>query len=361
MLNRRRMLALSFVGMVSLLESATLAGCLRADDQDADPSAPGSTTPGSDGQPTELNTLSTFLFDTYIEIRALCGQEVLDALNERLIFFERIFSRTREGSDIFLINSANGAPVEVHEETATLIRQARVFSELSGGLFDITIGAVSGLWDFKEGVLPSEDALAEAVTHVDYRAIELTDATGGTDGTGGTVTLTDPAARLDLGGIAKGYAADEMARLLRDAGCKSALINLGGNVYALGLKPDGSPWSVGIQDPLRERGTLKAVMPAEDLSVVTSGPYERSFERDGVLYHHILDPRTGYPVQTDLASATIISELSVEGDALTTCCFLLGLEASRTLVRSRPGIQALLVDTDGEATLTDDAMTIELL
>jgi thiamine biosynthesis lipoprotein len=355
------MLALSFVGMVSLFESATLTGCLQTTGQDADastdPSADlttGSTNPAISNtteQAAEQKILSAFLFDTYIEIKALCEQDVLDSLNERLIFFENSFSRTREGSDIYRINTSGGAPTEVCEETAFLINQARIFSELSGGLFDITIGAVSSLWDFKEGIIPDEAVLAEAVTHVDFRAIEVSDT---------TVTLTDPAACLDLGGIAKGYAADEMARMLREARCESALINLGGNIYALGLRPDASPWSVGIQDPLQERGALKAVVPACDLSVVTSGPYERSFERDGVRYHHILDPRTGYPVQTDLASTTIISERSVEGDALTTCCFLLGLEASRELMQSRPDIQALFVDENGEATLTDDA-EVELL
>jgi thiamine biosynthesis lipoprotein len=355
MLTRRRALALSLVGMLSLFETTALAGCLQSSQAEptppTDPSADPTTSSTTTNQLLEPNILSTFLFDTYIEIKALCEQSVLDSLNERLVFFENIFSRTREGSDIYLINAAGGAPVDVHEETAFLIDQARVFSELSGGLFDITIGAVSSLWDFKEGIVPSEAVLAEAVTHVDYRAIEL-------DGT--TVTLADPAARLDLGGIAKGYAADEMARMLRDAGCESALINLGGNIYALGLKPDGTSWSVGIQDPLRERGSLKAVVSARDLSVVTSGPYERSFEQDGQRYHHILDPHTGYPVQTDLESATIISERSVEGDALTTCCFLLGREAAYDLVESRPAVQALLVDNAGEAIMTDDTL-IELL
>jgi thiamine biosynthesis lipoprotein len=359
MLSRRRVLALSVAGALSLLGGPALAGCSRASQTGSENPAdsPSSTGSGSDPgsgsapQPAEQLTLSTFLFDTYIEIKALCEQPVLDDLNERLIFFEDIFSRTREGSDVFKLNNADGAPVEVHEETAALISQSLVFSELSGGLFDISIGAVSGLWDFKEGVVPDEAVLAEAVTHVDYRGIEVN---------GSTVTLADPAARLDLGGIAKGYAADEAARLLREAGCESALINLGGNVYALGLKPDGSSWKVGIQDPQQARGTLKAALPTRDLSVVTSGPYERSFEAEGVRYHHILDPRTGYPVQTDLESATILSALSVEGDALTTCCFLLGREAAWELVLSRPDVQALLVDAAGEVLLTDDTM-VELL
>ncbi|MDR2587129.1 MAG: FAD:protein FMN transferase [Coriobacteriales bacterium] len=346
-LSRRHALALSVVGVLSLLGGGALAGCSRAADAEGEPSADPEQEPASPTQPAELKVFSTFLFDTYIEIKAACDQALLDRLNERLIFFENTFSRTREGSDIFTLNMAGGAPVEVHEETAALISQSLVFSELSGGLFDISIGAVSSLWDFKEGILPDATVLAEAVTHVDYRGIEVN---------GTTITLADPAARLDLGGIAKGYAADEMVRLLREGGCESALINLGGNVYALGLKPDGTPWSVGVQDPQQPRGTLKAVTAAHDLSVVTSGPYERGFEQDGVFYHHILDPRTGYPVQTDLASATIFSDLSCEGDALTTCCFLMGQTAALKLVRARPGVDALLVDLNGEVLMTDDTI-----
>jgi thiamine biosynthesis lipoprotein len=335
--------------MLGLLGSGALAGCSRALETEEEPTdaeqeplfAP----------PAELKTFSTFLFDTYIEIKAACDQALLDHLNKRLIFFEETFSRTREGSDIFRLNAAGGAAVEVHEETAALISQALVFSELSDGLFDISIGAVSSLWDFKEGVVPDAAVLAEAVTHVDYRGIEVS---------GSTVTLADPAAKLDLGGIAKGYAADEMVRLLHESSCESALVNLGGNVYALGLKPDGTSWNVGIQDPHQPRGTLKAVTAARDLSVVTSGPYERGFELDGVFYHHIIDPRTGYPVQTDLASATILSGLSCEGDALTTCCFLMGQTAALELVRSRSGVDALLVDLNGEVLMTDNTIA-ELL
>jgi thiamine biosynthesis lipoprotein len=319
---------------------------------DTSPSDEDSGGNGADGGQTgELLSFSAFLFDTYIEVRAVCEQALLDSMGERLAYFEERFSRTREGSDIYRLNTAGGAPTEVSVETADLINQSLECSALSDGLFDISIGAVSELWDFKEGIVPSPDVLAEAVSHVDYRAIEVT---------GTTVTLGDSAARLDLGGIAKGYAADEMARMLRDADCQSALIDLGGNIFALGYKPDGEPWSVGIQDPFLERGALKAIVAAHDLSVVTSGPYERSFELDGTRYHHILDPRTGYPVQTDLASASIISTLSIDGDALTTCCFLLGREAAYRLAEERPGVDALLVGEDGSISLTDDTLA-ELL
>ncbi|MDR3037641.1 MAG: FAD:protein FMN transferase [Coriobacteriales bacterium] len=290
--------------------------------------------------------LTEFLFDTVIEITAYCDQELLEAARERLTYFEQIFSRTREGSDIWTLNTAAGATVEVHPETAEVIAQALPFCELSDGLFDITIGTITSLWDFNDAVVPDPGELARALLHIDYRKVLVE---------GNTVTLADPEAKLDLGAIAKGYIADDIAALLRAGGCASANINLGGNVYVLGNKPDGSPWNVGIQDPLQGRGTVMGRVSVSDTSVVTSGPYERSFELDGVFYHHILDPRTGYPAQTDLASVSIISDSSAEGDALTTTTFLLGKAAALALVEARPSAQAVFVDNNGSVVTTNDA------
>jgi thiamine biosynthesis lipoprotein len=285
----------------------------------------------------EPATLTDFLFDTVIDITAYCDQALLDEAHQRLVYFEDIFSRTREGSDIYRLNEAGGVPVEVHPETADIITIALPYCELTGGLFDITIGAVTCLWDFKEGVVPDQRELEQALPHIDYRTIAV-------DGT--RVTLADPLAKLDLGAVAKGYIADDIAALLRAGGCESANINLGGNVYVLGSKPDGSPWNVGIQDPFEARGSLRGYVSVSDSSVVTSGPYERSFERAGAVYHHILDPRTGYPVQTDLASTSIISENSAEGDALTTTTFLLGSKQALALIETRPHLQGIFIDAE---------------
>ena len=156
---------------------------------------------------------------------------------------------------------------------------------------------------------------------------------------------------MDLGAVAKGYIADRLAAVLRDNGVTSALINLGGNIYALGDK-DGADWKIGIQSP-RDGTALAATVRVQNKSVVTSGIYERGFEQDGVWYHHILDPKTGRPVQNGLASVTIVSDSSAEGDALATACFVLGEEKGIELIRRMPGVQALFIREDGTQTRTE--------
>ena len=234
--------------------------------------------------------------------------------------------------------------MEVSEETARCIEASLAYSKASDGLFDISIGAVSSLWDFVEGVKPDDDAIEEAVTHVDYRAISV-------DGT--TVTLADPDAMLDLGGIAKGFITDDLVSMLREAGCKSAMLSLGGNVYVLGESFRGDDWNVGVQDPNGTANDVIASIPARDKSLVTSGLYERSFTVGDVLYYHILDPRTGYPVKTDLASASIVSDSSTDGDAYSTTLFLMGHDKAMELLNSDERFSGLLVDMNDTATASD--------
>lgn len=346
MITRKQFFTVSAAGALSLVLPSALLGC--TDPSTTDPDAGGTSSAEGSG---EYATTTTFLFDTVIEIQADCDQAILDEAKERMLYFENTFSKSIEGSDIYAINHANGAPTEVSKETAELIEIALGYGEASNGLFDISIGGVVDLWDFQEGVIPDPDVLAEAVTHVDYRKVVL-------EGT--TVTLLDPLAQIDLGGIAKGYIADDVAKLLRNEGCTSAFINLGGNVYALGGKADGSAWRVGLQDPNSARGAVLGVVPSIDRSVVTSGINERSFTEDGVTYHHLLDPTTGMPAQNGLASATIISELSVDGDAFTTITFLMGEEKAKEFLEGYPEMQWLFVDTDGKVTNSPD-LEVELL
>lgn len=315
-----------------------LSGCANSSTDDAGSAQQSA----SEAQASEkVQTRTLFVFDTVVQLSAQCSPELMDQLAERCEYFERTLSRTVEGSDIWNINCAGGAPVEVSEETAQIIRQALEYSEASDGLFDITIGAVSSLWDFSAGTRPSDEELAAALPHVDYHAVRV-------EGT--TVTLTDPEAKLDLGGIAKGFIADDLARLLRENGCENASLSLGGNVYVLGESYDGDAWNVGVQDPNGSSQSVIASIPARDASVVTSGLYERSFEEGGVLYHHILDPRTGMPVETDLVSASIVSASSTDGDAYSTILFLLGHDKALELVESDERFQALLVDDAGNVT-----------
>ena len=359
MITRKKFLTFTATGALAMILPSALIGCgnetstgASGGDDLPDTDLGNSNTGAPSGEKApKYNTLTTFLFDTVIEIQANCEQRVLDEAEQRLIFFENTFSKTLEGSDIYAVNHAQGNPVEVHEETAKLIEIALEYGRLSDGLFDISIGGVVDLWDFINGVIPDPEKLAEALLHVDYRNVVLE---------GKTVTLLDPLAQIDLGGIAKGYIADDIARLLRNEGCTSAFINLGGNVYALGAKDDGSAWRVGLQDPNDARGTIIGVVPAKDYSVVTSGINERSFSKDGVTYHHLLDPSTGMPAQNGLASATIVSELSVDGDAFTTMTFLMGEEEARHFLEGHPDKKWLFVDTEGSISNSPD-LEVEIL
>lgn len=286
-------------------------------------------------------------FDTVVTV-TLYGTDDTDVLEGALKLcqsYDSLFSRTVEGSDVYRINHAKGETVAVNSETLTLIRQSIVYSQLTDGAIDITIGPVKDLWDFSsaeknadESALPDKAALSEALNHVDYRCITYDEAAS-------TVTLTDPEAQIDLGFIAKGYIADRIKEYLLSRGITGAIINLGGNILTLGSKPDGSPFFIGVEKPF-ESGTSVGVLSVTDKSVVTSGVYERYFQIDDVLYHHILDPKTGYPVSNDLLSVTIISDSSMEGDALSTTCLMLGLRDGQALIDSLEGIDAVFITKD---------------
>ena len=293
-----------------------------------------------------LVSRTVFAFDTVVTLKAACDERLMQALCDRCMQFESLFSRTIATSDIGRINAARGAAVEVAPETADLIEKALRYCEESAGRFDITIGAVSSLWDFKKGIIPEPSAIEAAVQHVGYSRVHVD---------GSTVRLSDPDAKLDLGGIAKGYIADDLCKMLVDGGCASGFVNLGGNVRTVGVRPDGTPWRVGVQDPNDERGTVVGVVDSRGSSVVTSGLYERSFEQDGNRYWHILDPKTGYPAQTDLVSATVFSSASIDGDGYTKPLFMMGLDEACSWIAAKDGIEALLIGADGRAVQTDGA------
>lgn len=284
-------------------------------------------------------TQTIFAFDTVVTVTAWCDQSLLDEIVERCAYFDDTLSPFIAGTDLANINAAGGEPVEVHDTTADLIAKALVYCEKSDGKLDITIGAVSLLWDFVEGVKPDDAVIQAALPHIDYHLVEVD---------GNTVTLLDPEAKIDLGAVAKGYIADDLAQILHDGGCESAFIDLGGNVYVIGAKPDGSPWNIGVQDPNDNRGTVIGSVHVENQSVVTSGLYERVFEEGGVQYYHILDPKTGYPVETDLVSSSIVSAKSLDGDAYSTILFLEGSEGALETVEATPEIEAILIDRDGK-------------
>ncbi len=296
-------------------------------------------TAGCAGAEVKKQSVVGFYLDTVITLTAYVEDAGLlqDALEE-CGRYERMLSRTIEGSDVWRVNHAQGRPVEVGDETIEILETALQVSELSGGAFDVSIAPVSTLWDFTSGAaaLPDAGEIADAAARVDYRQISID---------GNIVTLPD-GMMIDLGGIAKGYIADAVKNWLAERGVASAILSFGGNIVAIGLKPDGSPWKVGIQDIDRATGEYMLVAENRGGSTVTSGIYERGFELDGVRYHHILDTDTGWPVQNELASVTIFSESSMWGDALATAAFALGTEAGTALIDGLDGIEAVFIARD---------------
>ena len=301
---------------------------------------------GGCARPEEVQT-TVFHFDTVCTMGGLMDQGVLDEAKRMCERFEQLFSRTILTSDVARVNAAQGVPVRVDYRTVDLVRKALEYCEASDGLFDITIGAVSELWDFTKGVVPAKEQVKRALPHVGWERVRVDDE---------TITLEDPRARLDLGGIAKGYIADQLIERFERRGVTSAFVNLGGNVKVLGAKADGTPWHVGVRDPEDEAGTnVVARVATTGGSLVTSGLYERCFEHDGKRYWHILDPRTGYPVQTDIVSASIFSQESIDGDGYTKPLFMLGERDALDFMAAHPGLQALLVRQDGTIVTTESS------
>ena len=202
---------------------------------------------------------------------------------------------------------------------------------VSGGLVGVTGGSAVRRGNFHEGAVPGRAEVGRALAHVDWRALRVSEA----GGPGGSwAQLADPQAAVDVGGIAKGWIADRLSARLAEHGLDSFVVNLGGNVMARGQKPDGSPWRVGLQDP-RDQGSPLGAVTVRDASAVTSGVYERCFERDGVFYHHILDPKTGFPVETDAAGATVVARRSIDAEGYSTTLLALGHERGLAFARQR--------------------------
>lgn len=298
-------------------------------------------------KPEEPITATAFKLNTVVKVTIYDSQDE-KILQDALALcdkYEKIFSRTRTDSEIYLLNEGK-LPQEdgyyiLSEECAELIEKGLYYSELSGGAFDITIEPLSSLWDFTSGEkqIPDPQTLAEAQKHVGYEKVELK---------GNKIRFQEDGMGLELGAIAKGYIADKIKEFLISEGVESAVIDLGGNVLCIGARPDGEAFRVGIQKPFADRNETVATAGIRDRSVVSSGIYERYFEKDGKLYHHILNPKSGYPYENGLTAVTILSDESVDGDGLSTVCFALGLEKGLELINSLPDTQAVFITEDGE-------------
>jgi thiamine biosynthesis lipoprotein len=256
-----------------------------------------------------------------------------------------------QGTALDRINQNAGIQaVAAPEELLEVLERARYFAELSGGAFDPTVGPLVRLWDIggENPRVPAAAEIQEALSLADWRDLRI-------DREAGTVFLRRPGQSLDLGAIAKGYAADRAAAILRARSADRAVIDLGGNIFALGERAGGESWRIGVQDPLGERGDHLGVLRIKDQSVVTSGVYERYFEEGGLRYHHILSTVDGYPVRNGLLSVTIIADQSIDADALSTAVFALGLERGLALVESQPHAEAVFVREDRTVVLSSAA------
>ena len=285
-----------------------------------------------------------FAMDTVMQLRAH-GPEAEAALSQaeaEIYRLEGELSCREEHAALAWLNKAGGGTADA--ETAALLQTALTLCEKTGGAYDPALGALSQAWGFSTGAyrVPEQDALAEAMQESGAGLVQL-------DGT--SVKLTN-GAQLDLGGIAKGYAAGRVRAILQDAGVTSAIISLGGNVAAVGTKPDGSAWTVGLQDPDDPEAYFGTVS-IEDACVVTSGAYQRYFEEDGVRYHHILDPVTGCPAESGLKSVSVVAKDDTLADALSTALFVMGLDAGAEFQkRSGLSFEAVFVTDDNTVWIT---------
>lgn len=290
-----------------------------------------------------------YIYDTVVTIKVFgdkVQQSNMDYIQQMLERMDMEFSRTKEGGEVYAVNQAAGKDaVVVSDETMDVVKQSIKYAEEMDGLFDPTIGPLVDLWAIGDGgeLVPPEADIAAATSLTNYKDVIIDDAAK-------TVKLTKEGMILDLGGIGKGYAADRIAEYLKEEGLDSAMINLGGSsIIALGTKPGGAQWNIGLQDPDQTRGTQLGTIKITDEVIDASGIYERFFMQDNVRYHHILDPRTGFPAQNGLKSITIMSPNATDADALSTGVFLMGLEEGLAYLEALPGdVEAFFITDDNK-------------
>lgn len=270
------------------------------------------------------------------------GPEAAEAVESEIKGLEKLLSVTDGNSEIFAANHSGGKPVAVSGDTAELLSRALELCGETAGALDVTVYPVVRAWGFTTGTyqVPEEAALAELVRQVDFTQIKL-------DGD----SLTVPAGmELDLGAVAKGYAADRAAAALEARGVTCAKLELGGNIHLIGTKPDGSPWRIAVRDPSGEG--YMGVLETDGGAVVTSGGYERYFERDGITYWHIIDPATGKPARNGLVSVTIAAQSGTLADALSTALFVMGRDKAEEFWRARQDFDFILIGEDGSVAVT---------
>ncbi len=293
---------------------------------------------------------SAVKMDTVVTITIYSGggAEDIDAAFAEIDRISALVDVNTPGSETERLSQLAGKEwLEVSDETAELLALAKKYYELSGGLFDVTAQPLVKLWNINDGgYYPSDEERRAAVSLVGGDGLMLD---------GNRAFLAREGMSVTLGAIAKGYIADKVKETLIERGVTSAVVNLGGNVLIIGAKPDGSPFRVGIQNPLGQSGNVIRYIDAADEALVSSGVYERYFMHEGKRYHHILDPFTGMPAETGVSGVTIIGKSSADADALSTVCLLMGQEKGLELIESLPGVEAVFVSDDGTVTASGGA------
>lgn len=263
-------------------------------------------------------------FDTVISFKVYAYENVADEMFEKLSReckrYEQLFSAYRHDSDVGRINNACGEWVEVDEETYQLIGTSLSYCSCSRGCFDITVKPLVDLWDVHRGIVPTHGEVQEALQHVGYNLVEQSLHDGKPH-----IRLRDSAASIDLGGIAKGYIADRLSQELSSFDATGFILSLGGNVVTRGVKGDGKAFVVGVRDP-NDHEQVVGTMALVDCSAVASGVTERYFEKDGVCYSHIINPKTGNPIETDVKSVTVVAPRSVDAEGFSTTLCALGMK-----------------------------------
>lgn len=293
---------------------------------------------------------SEYIMGTIFDITASGNDERLLERTSKEAFEEikridNLMSRYKEGSQVSLVNiNAGIAPIRVGSELIEVLQEAIKISELSGGVFDVTIGPLTDLWGFdsEKNIIPPKDKIEKLRDLVNYKKLKIDEAAS-------TVYLEDKGMMIDVGGIAKGYSLTRAMKVFENAGIRNFIINAGGNLILRGVK-NGNPWKIGIQNP-RDESKLLGKVAITDISVATSGDYQRYFMKDGIRYHHILDPKTGFPAK-GLISATIIGNGKTSMDGYSSAVFILGAEKGGSLMK-KIGAEGIMVTEDGRTIVTD--------
>lgn len=283
-----------------------------------------------------------------IDVKERDSKKLLEGVDKITLDINNEMSMQLNSSELSNINKNAGIkPVRVSKDMMEIVKKSIYYSKISSDNFDVSIGPISSMWGIgsEKARVPDKIEIEEKLPLVDYKNIEI-------DAKNNTVFLKKKDMMIDLGGIAKGFCADKITDYLKSNGVKNAIINLGGNVFVYGKNARGKDFNVGIQNPQKNSQEPIAEVTLTGKSIVTSGIYERFIEKDGKFYHHMLSPKTGYPFENELSSVTIISNKSVDGDALSTSTYGMGLEKGLKFIQSQDGIDAIFVTKDKKIYIT---------